>query len=101
MALKPTYANVELADGTIHTDVRVTYQDRVRYEVAAKARGWQGDKQPFTTAGFLAFVALTRTEKYDGSWDEFRAGVIDVQLSEDGAADPTSSPEPSAEPSPH
>lgn len=89
MALTPAYANVELIDGTIYEDVRITFADRLRYEATAKARGWQPDKQPMTGAGFLAWAALTRTGRYTGSYAEFCADVVDVQLDDTAAAPDT------------
>lgn len=98
MALKPAYANVELNDGTVHEDVRVTYADRIRYENTAKARGWNPEKQPMTGAGFLAWAALQRAGKFAGTFDEFREQVVDVQL--DDTADTDTTPDPSpADPS--
>lgn len=93
MAIKPTYASVELADGTIFDDVRVTYADRVRYETTAKARGWRSEEKPATASGFLAFAALKRAGLIDLSYDTFIEQVVDVNLNDaapvEGSADPT------------
>jgi hypothetical protein len=97
MALKPTYANVELTNGVVHEDVRITYGDRLRLEKTMKARGWDGERQPFTTSGFLAWAALERLGAYTGSYTEFLADVLDVQL-DDTAADPAEPEDPTSGP---
>lgn len=95
MALKPTYANVELTNGTTHEDVRITYADRLSLEKTMKAQGWNGEKQPFTTSGFLAWAALSRLGLYEGDYRTFLTAVLDIQLDDEAGAevevqDPTS-----------
>ena len=94
MAIKPTYASVELSSGEVFTDVRVTYADRVRYESTSKARGWRSEEKPATAAGFLAWAALKRLGLIDLSYDAYAAQLVDVALddtapAEDGTPDPT------------
>lgn len=96
MAIKPAYANVELDDGRLFESVRVIYADRLAFERTAKARRWDPETQPFTTAGFLAWAALRRSGLYAGTYDQFLAAVVDVQLDdktsdpdEDADSDPT------------
>lgn len=90
--IKPTYASVELTKGgesepTFYDDVRVIFADRLAYEKTAKARGWKIDQQPMTGSGFLAWAALHRTGQYAGSYDDFLAEVVDVQLDDEKAGE--------------
>lgn len=103
MSIKTVYANVEFDDGRTVEDVRVIFADRLSFERTAKARGWDAEAQPQTTAGFLAWAALKRRGDYPGSYDDFLAAVVDVQLDDErtperaaeGDADP-SRPAPTA-----
>ena len=38
--LQRTLATVELADGTIHTDVRIVHADLMNYRRTAQKHGW-------------------------------------------------------------
>lgn len=90
MATKPTYASVELngQDGPIqHENVRVIFADRLAFEKTAKARHWNPETMPFTTAGFLAWAALQRRGEFTGTFDEFLGQVVDVELDDAKAAE--------------
>lgn len=92
MALKRAYANVELLDGTIAEDLRITLPDRLDLERTMKARNW-GERDSFTVAAYLAWRAMIRLKLYAGTWDEFLADAVDVQLDDtaEGEPDPTTS----------
>ncbi|MFT3877422.1 MAG: hypothetical protein QM708_13515 [Propioniciclava sp.] len=94
MALNKAYANVELQDGRTYTDLRVTFTDRKRWEVAAKARGWDAERQPVTLAAFLSWAAMVRLGHFTGTFDDFVNQLVDAQLDataaqEDRADDPS------------
>lgn len=101
MSLKANYANAEFtgSDGEPITvqDVRIIFADRLRFEKTAKARGWDPEKQPMTSAGFITWAALNRTGQFPGSYDDFLAVLIDVEIDDaksvsedtDDSADPT------------
>lgn len=92
--IKPTYASVEYLDAggapVVVEDVRVLFADRLAYERTAKARRWDVETLPMTGAGYLAWAALKRTGQYTGSYDDFLAQVVDVQLDDAKAEDDTS-----------
>jgi hypothetical protein len=99
MSLKANYANVEYTgtDGEAVTvqDVRIIFADRLRFEKTAKARGWDPEKQPMTSAGFISWAALNRSGQFPGSYEDFLNVVIDVEIDDvksqgaDDTDDPT------------
>lgn len=94
MALTPMYANIELADGTILTDLRVTYADRARTEKTAKARGWDAETQNVTISAFVAWCAAQRLGHITLTYAEYLDVLVDAQVNaeaaqEDSSEDPT------------
>lgn len=65
MGMQITFLTVELADGTVHDQVRVTAADRLKLERAGRNRNWQvgsADSTYITTQlYFLGWAVLTRT----------------------------------------
>lgn len=91
--MKKKLVSVELSDGTVIEDTRVTYSDQVALERTARARGWDPSKQGMQATGFLAWSALTRENKIQVPFEEFESSLVDIDTDEaDGAedsADPT------------
>lgn len=96
MSISKDFITVELADGTIIKDVRVTIPDRLRMEEVGKVNGWkvgQADSPHFQTQQvFLAYAALSRTGQYSGKFEDFRTkDCLDIDLRTEAAdaTDPT------------
>jgi hypothetical protein len=98
MGLKRTVAAVELADGTIHTDIRVINPDRLRYGETAQRHKWPSPtvKNEVGTIPildyedtFLAWAALTRLGLYSGKWEAFKDSDCVAVSMETVDVDPT------------
>lgn len=79
--LTRTLATVELADGTVHTDVRITNPDLLRYRETAQRHGWpslvvKGETGTMPHLNyedtFTAWAALRRLGLYSGTWETFK-----------------------------
>jgi hypothetical protein len=79
--LTRTLATVELADGTIHADVRITNPDLLRYRETAQKHGWPALVVKGETGTvphldyeqtFTAWAALRRLGLYAGTWEQFK-----------------------------
>lgn len=83
MAMQINYITVEMADGTVHDKTRVTLQDRVRLERAARANDWEmgtARNSPSVNA-FLAWAGLTRTGQYTGTYEDFTGtDAVDIYV---------------------
>jgi hypothetical protein len=96
--LTRTLATVELADGTIHTDVRVTNPDLLRYRETAQRHGWPAlvVKNDVGTVPhinyeetFTAWAALRRLGLYGGTWEAFKDTDCVQVATETEEVDPT------------
>lgn len=82
MAIKGTFAEVELAGGETHY-ARIIWADQLRLEATAKARRWDIENDKMTTAAFLAWSALERTGVTSVSFETFRDDeLVDLYLHE-------------------
>lgn len=84
--MKKQNVTVELSDGTVVGPVRVTLQDRLRMERAAKPNGWNigESSSAITVMTFLAWAALERTGAYPGSFEQFAGGdAVDIDMDQD------------------
>lgn len=75
------FATVELANGDLFTDVRITAADQVRYEETAQRHRWPSltvkdgsGTMPHLdhSERFVIWSALKREGKYQGTWEEFK-----------------------------
>jgi hypothetical protein len=84
------HLTVRMEDGTSY-DVQADNRDLLRWDETATRKGWPDPaKGPFLWMTFLAWAALKRTKEYGGTWEEFRAVVIDVDTPDEGERlDPT------------
>ena len=99
--LTRTLATIELADGTIHTDIRITNPDLLRYQETAQKHSWPSlevrndvGKVPHLDyeKPFTAWAALRRLGLYAGTWETFKDSDC-VQLAvETEEVDPTTPP---------
>lgn len=71
--MKLSVATVEMADGTVHENVRITLQDRLRLERTARTRKWDLANANYAPS-VNAFLAWSAVE---------RAGLIGVMTFED------------------
>ena len=85
MAITPMYANLELANGTVLSDLRVTYADRVRAEKTAKARGWDPNHDNVLIAGFIAWAAAQRLGHINQGYEEFINELVDAQVTNEAS----------------
>ena len=75
------FISTEMADGTVHDKVRVTMQDRLRLERAARNNDWElgSARNAPSTNAFLAWAGLQRTGAYDGTYEQFTStDAVDV-----------------------
>lgn len=86
--IKPSYAAVELEDGTAFSGVRVTFQSRRALERTMKAQGWSTDDNVFTISAFLAWHASKKAGKHQLSWDAFLNALVDCELRQPGDTTP-------------
>lgn len=86
--IKPSYAAVELDDGTTYSGVRVTFQDRRKLEKTMKAQGWNTTDNVFTISAFLAWSAGRRVKAHDLGFEAFLNQLLDVELSQPGPQAP-------------
>ncbi len=75
-----TFATFELADGTVHTDVRITLQDKLQHERTARAKNWDIEKEAFRTTAFWAWHAGKREGLHNLSWEEFEQTAVDAAV---------------------
>ena len=96
--LKRTLATVELLDGTVHTDVRVTNPDLLRYQETAQKHGWpalvvKGESGTVPHLDyeqtFTAWAALRRLGLYAGTWEQFKDTDCVQVATETADVDPT------------
>jgi hypothetical protein len=99
--LQRTLATVELADGTIHADVRITNPDLLRYRETAQKHGWPAlvVKNDVGTVPhldyeetFTAWAALRRLGLYAGTWETFKDTDCVQVATETEDVDPTTPP---------
>lgn len=89
MAVQKTYLSVELADGTEHEALRITIREKLAWQKASKANGWDLD-DPIQMPIFCAWKTLKTEGKYEGSYEQFRdTDLIDIAADEDDQAGPT------------
>ena len=98
MPLQRKLAAVELADGTVLTDVRIIAADTVRYEETATRHRWPAMtiKNEVGTVPHLnhqerfeIWAALTRLGLYQGKWEEFKDGDLVAYHVDTVDVDPT------------
>jgi hypothetical protein len=92
-------AIVEMSDGTLFEDVRITAADTVQYEITAAAHKWPTITvrgQTGTVAGqklkecFEVWHALTRRGDYEGIFEDFWGrDVADFEIDDGEPVDPT------------
>lgn len=81
--IRPSYAAVELEDGTTYSGVRITFADRRALERTMKAQGWNSTDNPFTISAFLAWHAGKRNGEHQvTNFAEFVDQLVDVELSQ-------------------
>lgn len=83
--MKQTLATIELANGDVHEDIRITAQDRLKLETTGRKHNWkvnQADSPYLTThQQFLVWAALTRLGEIDFTFDQFReTELIDIEF---------------------
>jgi hypothetical protein len=99
--LTRTLATIELADGTIHQDIRITNPDLLRYRETAQKHSWPAlevkndvGKVPHLDyeQTFTAWAALRRLNLYGGTWETFKDTDCVQVATETEEVDPTSPP---------
>ena len=99
--LTRTLATIELADGTIHENIRVTQADKNRYMETAQKHGWPSlvVKNDVGTVPhlnyepvFTAWAALRRLNLYAGTWETFKDTDCVELATESEEVDPTTPP---------
>lgn len=85
MALKKTFLSVELEDGTVHEDVRITFQDQLAWSKSAKARGL--DLEDGESTAFLIWKALERQRLTSDKYTEFLPKIVDIAIGDDEPAE--------------
>lgn len=99
--LTRTLATVELADGTVHQDIRITNPDLLRYRETAQKHGWPALVVKGETGTvphldyeqtFTAWAALRRLDLYAGTWETFKDTDCVQVATETEDVDPTPPP---------
>lgn len=86
--MRPTIADFELTDGTVHEGIRVTLASKIQFERSARANRWDPEENPFTTAAFLAWHAAKLRGLIDLDWDRFLVECVDVSVTNPEPAAP-------------
>ena len=94
------YMSVELADGTVLEDLRVTLADQARYQRSARVGRW--DKEDAVKQqSYFAWSSAERQGLTELSWEEWERAIVDLdnatltaaedrdRTAEDGEEDPT------------
>lgn len=81
--MQKVYSVVELQDGSILPPERITLPDRIRYETAARANGWNAETTPVTAQAFLAWAATERAGHHALPWDEFITTAVEATATQD------------------
>ena len=96
--LTRTLATIELADGTVHQDIRITNPDLLRYRETAQKHSWPAlvVKNDVGTVPhldyeqtFTAWAALKRLGLYAGDWTTFKDTDCVQVATETETVDPT------------
>lgn len=78
-------------------EVKPSLADAVAYETTARRRKWGGIEDPtsqMTVATFLIWKALTRTNKYSGTLDDFLNEDLDLLSTPNDEAEDVSTGDP-------
>ena len=96
--LTRTLATIEMADGTVHQDVRIINPDLLRYRETAQKHGWPALNVKDGTGTvphldyeetFTAWAALRRLGLYTGTWETFKDSECVAIATETEEVDPT------------
>ena len=99
--LTRTLATIELADGTIHENIRITNPDLLRYRETAQKHKWPALAVKDGTGTvphldyeetFTAWAALRRLDLYADTWEKFKDTDCVQVASETEEVDPTTPP---------
>lgn len=94
MSITPTYAHVELSDGTQHV-TRILLADRLKLEKTAKVRQWDMEADGITVNAFTTWAALVRAGLYKNSYETFVAGdCVDLFVTNEKPADELAEDDP-------
>lgn len=82
MALTRILLDIEMEDGTVHTDIKTNIADQMLYAKKARMEKWGSiAEDPLTATIFLGWAALHRLGKYDKGFNEFVNEAAAVQPS--------------------
>lgn len=84
--------SVEMADGTVHENLRVVLKDQIRFgDVRAKHNWPSMEEDPMRFGAFLAYAAMTRLGLYppERGFDEWVDDVAWVDADMGAELDPT------------
>lgn len=87
--MKNFIISVLMVDGTQH-EVKAILADQVGFSLTRSRHNWptmQDDPLLFTS--FMAFMAMKRTKKFEGSWEDFLEQVEGVSADKVDEVDPT------------
>lgn len=92
MAVMRVRLNVEMLDGTEHSDIATTVADHMAYARTRRAQKWDAPQDDMITyLHFLAYAALKRLALFVGTWDEFvNSAAAVAEAGETEPVDPTS-----------
>lgn len=79
------YISVELIDGTVLEDLRVTIADQARYQRTARVNKWKDD--PVRQNTFLAWASAERQKLTTMTWEAWAEAVEDLDAANVSAAE--------------
>lgn len=72
MAIHRIILDVEMLDGTQYLEVKTCLADQAAYAHTRRVHKWDSPAEdPLTFLNFLAYAALKREKKLEGSYDDF------------------------------
>ncbi|WP_330182824.1 hypothetical protein OHB26_03675 [Nocardia sp. NBC_01503] len=92
MAVMRVRLDIEMLDGTEHSDIATTVADHMSYARTRRAQKWDAPQDDMITyLHFLGYAALRRLGLFPGNWDEFVSQAAAVaEAGEAEQVDPTS-----------
>lgn len=80
------YISVELEDGTLLEDLRVTIADQARYQRSARVNRWPSD-DPVKQNSYFAWSSAERQKLTTLTWEEWEKALVDLDTATVSARD--------------
>ena len=87
--MKAITVNVLMNDGTEYREVTTILADQVAFSTIRQRHKWPTmEEDPLLFGSFIAYKAMQRTGRFEGSWDAFTEAVAAVDADDPTEVDP-------------